>query len=205
MGSEYLEDHVKDLKVTTGSRIGRIGRDFCLGCVAFLPLAVFSFIFYYLVMFFEYLGGLLFGITKSVYTTAALSFFIIFLLVYTGRKLRRQEKWFLNILEQGLSKIPVLGGWYSAFRDMVQAFTSSGGESGYLGTAKVPCGNGYIIGFVTKREVKKDGSITTTIFVPTSPNPTTGLVFFFPEESVEYLEMTPEKAFTKIISLGMKT
>ncbi len=88
---------------------------------------------------------------------------------------------------------------------MVQTFTAGGGERGYLGTAKVPCGDGYIIGFVTKREKAKDGSPRVTIFVPTSPNPTTGLVFFFPEESVEYLDLSPEKAFTTIISLGMKS
>ncbi len=69
----------------------------------------------------------------------------------------------------------------------------------------MPCGDGYIIGFVTKRETAEDGSPRVTIFVPTSPNPTTGLVFFFPEEKVEYLDLTPEKAFTKIISLGMKS
>ena len=62
-----------------------------------------------------------------------------------------------------------------------------------------------MIGFVTKREAAKDGSSTVTVFVPTSPNPTTGLVLFFPEDKIKYVDMTPEKAFTKIISLGMKS
>ena len=65
-------------------------------------------------------------------------------------------------------------------------------------------GSGYMIGFITSREAKQDGTAQVTVFVPTSPNPTTGLVFFFPEEDVQYLDMTPEKAFAKIISLGMK-
>ncbi len=186
------------------SPIGRTAKDFFLGCVALVPLAVFAAAFYYLVIFFEFLGAMLFGLTKSVWTSAAVSLFIVLILVYTGRKLRRREKWLLNIVELGISKIPVVGGWYSTFRDMVQTFTASGGERGYLGTAKVPCGDGYIIGFVTKKEVDSNGASHVTIFVPTSPNPTTGLVFFFPESSVEYLEMTPERAFSKIISLGMK-
>ena len=62
-----------------------------------------------------------------------------------------------------------------------------------------------MIGFVTKKETEEDGSSTVTVFVPTSPNPTTGLVLFFPEERVKFVDMTPEKAFTKIISLGMKS
>ena len=188
-----------------GSRTGRIAKDFFLGCIALIPLAVFVFIFYYLIMLFEALGEMIFGLTKSMGTTVAVTVLIVFLLIYTGRKLRRKEKWILNIVDQIISKIPVVGGWYSTFQEIVQTFTASGGERGYLGTAKVPCGEGYIIGFVTKREKSEDGSTRVTIFVPTSPNPTTGLVFFFPEDSVEYLDLSPEKAFTKIISLGMKS
>lgn len=188
-----------------GSFIGRMFRDFFLGCMAFLPLAVFAFIFYYIVMFLKALGGMIFGITDSVATTAVISAVSIAALVYAGRKLRRHEKWLFSLVELGISKLPLVGGWYVTIRDMVQAFTAGGGERGYLGTASVPCGAGYIIGFVTNRETREDGSVLVTIFVPTSPNPTTGLVFFFPESEVTYLDMTPEAAFTKIISLGMKS
>ncbi|NLX85375.1 MAG: DUF502 domain-containing protein [Synergistaceae bacterium] len=194
-----------DKKSSHISKIGRITKDFFLGCIALIPLGVLVFLFYTLFILFEALGGKIFGITKSVRTAIAVTLFIIVLLIYTGRKLRRKEKWFLNIIDHLISKIPVVGGWYATFQEIVQTFTAGGRDGGYLGTAKVPCGEGYIIGFVTKREKAEDGSNRVTIFVPTSPNPTTGLVFFFPEESVEYLDLTPEKAFTKIISLGMKS
>ena len=188
------------------SFMGRLGRDFFLGCVAFLPLALFIFLFYYLIYFFESIGSVIFGITQSRRTTVALSVFLVFLLIYIGRKLRRRERSILNLLEQFIiTKIPVVGGWYTTFRDILQTFTARGGENSYLGTAKVPVAGGYIIGFVSRREVLADGTAQLTVFVPTSPNPTTGLVFFFPEEEVEYLDMTPEKAFTKIISLGVKS
>ena len=188
------------------SFMGRLGRDFFLGCVAFLPLALFIFLFYYLIYFFESIGSVIFGITQSRRTTVAISVFLVFLLIYIGRKLRRRERSILNLLEQFIiTKIPVVGGWYTTFRDILQTFTARGGENSYLGTAKVPVAGGYIIGFVSRREVLADGTAQLTVFVPTTPNPTTGLVFFFPEEEVEYLDMTPEKAFTKIISLGVKS
>ena len=188
------------------SFMGRLGRDFFLGCVAFLPLALFIFLFYYLIYFFESIGSVIFGITQSRRTTVAISVFLVFLLIYIGRKLRRRERSILNLLEQFIiTKIPVVGGWYTTFRDILQTFTARGGENSYLGTAKVPVAGGYIIGFVSRREGLADGTAQLTVFVPTSPNPTTGLVFFFPEEEVEYLDMTPEKAFTKIISLGVKS
>ena len=188
------------------SFMGRLGRDFFLGCVAFLPLALFIFLFYYLIYFFESIGSVIFGITQSRRTTVAISVFLVFLLIDIVRKVRRRERSILNLLEQFIiTKIPVVGGWYTTFRDILQTFTARGGENSYLGTAKVPVAGGYIIGFVSRREVLADGTAQLTVFVPTSPNPTTGLVFFFPEEEVEYLDMTPEKAFTKIISLGVKS
>lgn len=189
-----------------GGFLGRLGRDFFLGCVALLPLALLIFLFYYLIYFFESIGSAIFGVTQSRRTTAAISIFIAFLLIYTGRKLRRREKSILSLLEQFvITKIPVIGGWYTTFRDILQTFTARNGENSYLGTAKVPVAGGYIIGFVSRRDVLADGTAQLTIFVPTSPNPTTGLVFFFPEEMVEYLDLAPEKAFTKIISLGVKS
>lgn len=185
--------------------IQKILKDFFLGCLAFVPLMIITLIFYYLFSAAQFFGNLLFGITRSVWSASTVAVFVLILIIYTGRKLRRKEKWLLNFLEQLISKTPFIGGVYQAFRDMVGAFTSDGDSRAYLGTVKVPCGPGYIIGFVTKREIDSNGITAITVFVPTSPNPTSGLVFFFPEDKIEYLDMPPEKAFTKIISLGMRS
>lgn len=179
-------------------------RDFFLGCVAFLPLSLFAFITYYLFKLMFSLGRTLFGIADSRTAQAVMLALVVVILYSTGRKLRRQERWILNIIELMISKIPKLGGWYAAFRDIVRTFTSGGGDKGYLGTVAVPVGTGYIIGFVTKKSTDLDGSAMITVFVPTSPNPTTGLVFFYPEGALRYLDYTPEQAFSRIISLGFK-
>ena len=182
-----------------------LGRDFFLGCVALLPLALFVFVFYYLIYLCEMFGALIFGFTQSRRSTALLIVFLVCLLVYIGRKLRRRERSLLSLLEQlVITKIPVIGGWYATFRDILQTFTASGGSS-YLGTVKIPVGKGYVIAFVSKREVMPDGTARVTVFVPTSPNPTTGFVLFFDERDIEYLDIPPEKAFTLIISLGVKS
>ena len=182
-----------------------LGRDFFLGCVALLPLALFVFGFYYLIYLCEMFGALIFGFTQSRRSTALIIVFLVCLLVYIGRKLRRRERSLLSLLEQlVITKIPVIGGWYATFRDILQTFTASGGSS-YLGTVKIPVGKGYVIAFVSKREVMPDGTARVTVFVPTSPNPTTGFVLFFDERDIEYLDIPPEKAFTLIISLGVKS
>ena len=182
-----------------------LGRDFFLGCVALLPLALFVFVFYYLIYLCEMFGALIFGFTQSRRSTALIIVFLVCLLVYIGRKLRRRERSLLSLLEQlVITKIPVIGGWYATFRDILQTFTASGGSS-YLGTVKIPVGKGYVIAFVSKREEMPDGTACVTVFVPTSPNPTTGFVLFFDEKDIEYLDIPPEKAFTLIISLGVKS
>ena len=182
-----------------------LGRDFFLGCVALLPLALFVFVFYYLIYLCEMFGAVIFGFTQSRRSTALIIVFLVCLLVYIGRKLRRRERSLLSLLEQlVITKIPVIGGWYATFRDILQTFTASGGAS-YLGTVKIPVGKGYVIAFVSKREELPDGSVHVTVFVPTSPNPTTGFVLFFDERDREYLDIPPEKAFTLIISLGVKS
>lgn len=188
-----------------GGFLQTLGRDFFLGCVALLPLALFAFVFYYLVYLCEMFGSLIFGFTQSRRSTALIILFLVCLLIYIGRKLRRRERSLLSLLEQlVITKIPVIGGWYATFRDILQTFTASGGV-GYLGTVKIPVGKGYVIAFVSKREELPDGSARVTVFVPTSPNPTTGFVLFFDEKDIEYLDIPPEKAFTLIISLGVKS
>ena len=185
------------------SFFGTLAKDLFFGCMTLVPLALFAAAVYYLVRIVLSVCGALFGLTESAWTSAVILALVVVALVYTGRKLRRREKWLFNLVESGIARIPIIGGWYTAVRDLVQTFTT-GGDKDYLGTVRVAFGSGYMIGFVTSREAQEDGSVQVTVFVPTSPNPTTGLVFFFPEEDVRYLDMPPAKAFANILSLGMK-
>ena len=85
----------------------------------------------------------------------------------------------------------------------MEVLAGPGQKDRYLGVVKVPFGSGHVLGFVTRREVL-EGRTTLTVFVPTSPNPTSGIVLFFPEEAVLPTDMSPESAFARIISLGLK-
>lgn len=181
----------------------KIIKDFVMGCIAFIPLGLFVFVTYYIFKLIYNLLRLLFGITESRTTSVIIGIIVILILIYAGRKIRRRERWLLDFIETVISKIPVIGGWYPTVRDLILNFTSDK-DRNYMGTAQIPFGTGYIIGFVTKKEIDADGNTNVAIFVPTSPNPTTGLVFFFPEKDITYIDLTPEKAFTKIISLGTK-
>lgn len=201
-----LDEKGKETKtVVRQSFISRVIRDFGLGCVAFTPLALFAVLIIYLVRFGKSFSSKIYLATRSTEITIAILVVIFLAIVYIGRKLRRSEQSLLSLFEKYvIEKIPVVGGWYEAFSDMVKTFTSTGGKGKYLGTATVPVCGGHMLGFVTNSFIKEDGRKYFSIFVPTSPNPTTGLVLFLPEEVVTIIDKSPEEAFSTIISLGVK-
>lgn len=65
----------------------------------------------------------------------------------------------------------------------------------------------HSIGLVTQEKIpnlggKREGNLVA-VFVPTTPNPTSGFLMMFEEKSLVHLDMTIEDAFKYIISLGV--
>ena len=204
MPNELSEEQEKKKSAKKQSFVSKIIRDFGLGCLAFTPLAIFAVLIIYLVRFGKSFSSKIYLATRSEEVTIAILVFLFLIIVYMGRKLRRSERSILSLFETYvIEKIPVIGGWYEAFSDLLKTFTSTG-DGKYLGTVTIPVCGGYMIGFVTNSFVKEDGKKYLSVFVPTSPNPTTGLVLFLPEDTVTNLDKSPEQAFSTIISLGVK-
>ena len=120
-------------------------------------------------------------------------------LSFIGRKL-------LEILNSILKRIPILRTIYSALSQMTETFTK--GESGKKNVVLIeyPRKGLWAVGFATKdntgeisSKIKKD---LVNVFVPTTPNPTSGFLLMFPKEEVIYLDMTFEEASKFIVSAG---
>lgn len=181
-----------------------LGKNFFTGIIVFLPLILLVLIVRFLVDTSIILGINLLGVTKSLELTILVFVLVIVVITYAGYKFRNREQWILTYLENLIVSIPYVGTWYKILKDLIASFSGTGGvEDKYLGVARIPLGNGYILGFVTNRQVL-DGEIQVTVFMPTSPNPTSGIVLFFPEKDIQYLPISAERAFTRIISLGVK-
>tara|TARA_Y100000590_G_C15712799_1_gene1010875 strand:+ start:1418 stop:2032 length:615 start_codon:yes stop_codon:yes gene_type:complete len=112
----------------------------------------------------------------------------------------------LDILNKVLKKIPILRTIYSAITQMTETFTK--GESGKKNVVLVeyPRKGLWAVGFATKDNT---GEITdktkknlVNVFVPTTPNPTSGFLLMFPKEDVIYLDMSFEEASKFIVSAG---
>ena len=120
-------------------------------------------------------------------------------LSFIGKKL-------LEIFNNVLKRIPILRTIYSAFVQMLDIFTKSDENIKNVVLVEYPRKGSWAVGFAT-RENKSEISIKTkqnlvNVFVPTTPNPTSGFLLMFPKEEVIYLDMSFEEASRFIVSAG---
>ena len=120
-------------------------------------------------------------------------------LSFLGKKL-------LNIFDNILNKIPILRTIYSAFVQMLETFTKSEVNKKNVVLVEYPKKGTWAVGFATNKntgEIKnKIGQEVINVFVPTTPNPTSGFLLMFPKEDVIYLDITFEQASKFIVSAG---
>ena len=120
-------------------------------------------------------------------------------LSFIGKKL-------LNIFDNILNKIPILRTIYSAFSQMLETFTKSEVNKKNVVLVEYPRKGTWAVGFATNKntgEIKnKIGQEVVNVFVPTTPNPTSGFLLMFPKEDVIYLDITFEQASKFIVSAG---
>jgi len=112
----------------------------------------------------------------------------------------------LNILENVLKKIPILRTIYSAIGQMTDTFTKTDKDKKNVVLVEYPRKGSWAVGFATKENT---GEITNktqkkliNVFVPTTPNPTSGFLLMFPKDEVIYLDLTFEEASKFIVSAG---
>ena len=112
----------------------------------------------------------------------------------------------LTIFDNLLKKIPILRTIYSAIGQMTDTFTSSDSKKKNVVLVEYPRKGSWAVGFSTKDNEgeisNKTNKKLVNVFVPTTPNPTSGFLLMFPKEEVVYLDMTFEEASKFIVSAG---
>ena len=120
-------------------------------------------------------------------------------LSFIGKKL-------LNIFDNILNKIPILRTIYSAFAQMLETFTKSQVSKKNVVLVEYPRKDTWAVGFATNENTgkikNKIGQEVVNVFVPTTPNPTSGFLLMFPKKDVIYLDITFEQASKFIVSAG---
>ena len=120
-------------------------------------------------------------------------------LSFLGKKL-------LNIFNNILNKIPILRTIYSAIVQMTQTFTKNDTKKKNVVLVEYPRKGSWAVGFATKENSgqisEKTKKNLVNVFIPTTPNPTSGFLLMYPKEDIIYLDMNFEEASKFIISAG---
>tara|TARA_B100001175_G_C19376298_1_gene574265 strand:- start:338 stop:952 length:615 start_codon:yes stop_codon:yes gene_type:complete len=131
---------------------------------------------------------------------------LIFITIVGGLSLSFLGKKFLQILDDLFKKIPILRTIYSAIVQMTETFTKKEGNKKSVVLVQYPRKDTWAVGFATKKNegeiVDKTKRDLVNVFVPTTPNPTSGFLLMFPKEDIIYLDMSFEEASKFIVSAG---
>ena len=132
---------------------------------------------------------------------------IIFITVVGGLSLSFLGKRILKLIDDLFKRIPVLRTIYSAILQMTETFSNKdSNDKKSVVLIEYPRKGVWAVGFATKENkgemAKKTNQRLINVFVPTTPNPTSGFLLMFPMEDVIYLDMTFEEASKFIVSAG---
>ena len=112
----------------------------------------------------------------------------------------------LKIIDDLFKRIPFLRTVYSAVVQMTETFSKKDDSKKSVVLVEYPRKGVWAVGFATKENKgemsQKTGKNLINVFVPTTPNPTSGFLLMFPIEDVIYLNMSFEEASKFIVSAG---
>lgn len=134
-----------------------------------------------------------------------LLFFITVLLGFLAKLMIGH--YFIKLWENLFQRIPLVRAIYKTFKDVIQTLFSGSAKS-FKQVVLVPYPNKDTIsmGFVTREEIPELGGEEEKfvgVFVPTTPNPTSGFLMIFKKTDLIYLDMPVEEALKYIISCGV--
>ena len=188
------------------SIFSKIRNNFIAGIVVLIPIGITL----YLTLFLIRVSGSI--IPKEINPNNYLPFnipgveIIIALIVITfigWLSLSFLGKKFFELFNNILRKIPILRTIYSAIGQMTETFTKSDNKQKSVVLLEYPRKGIWAVGFATKENKglikNKVGEDIINVFVPTTPNPTSGFLLMVPKKDIIYLDITFEQASKFIV------
>ena len=131
---------------------------------------------------------------------------ILFITFIGGLSFSFIGKRILKLIDDLFKRIPFLRTIYSAILQMTESFSNKDNDKKSVVLVEYPRKGVWAVGFATKENKgimsEKTNKKLINVFVPTTPNPTSGFLLMFPIEDVIYLNMTFEEASKFIVSAG---
>ena len=191
------------------SILARMRNNFIAGIVVLIPIGITL----YLTLFIIKISGRIIpkGINPNNYlpfdipgleiliAVIIITFFGWLSLSFLGKK-------FFELFNNILKKIPILRTIYSAIGQMTESFTNSNNTSKSVVLLEYPRKGIWVVGFATNDNKgiieDKVNQQLVNIFVPTTPNPTSGFLLMVPKKDLIYLNVSFEQASKFIVSAG---
>jgi uncharacterized membrane protein len=111
-----------------------------------------------------------------------------------------------ELINNILKKIPILRTIYSAINQMTESLTKSDNKQKSVVLLEYPKKDVWAVGFATKENKgiisNKIGDELVNVFVPTTPNPTSGFLLMVPKKNLIFLDISFEQASKFIVSAG---
>ncbi|MDD5583204.1 MAG: DUF502 domain-containing protein [Candidatus Marinimicrobia bacterium] len=193
-------------KKTHGKKKISLKNDFLSGLLVVIPLGITLFALQFLFLFFDNITGQYFREFLPFYIPGiGLLFSIIVILLigifvnhWLGKKL-------FHSLERRIVKLPLLGSVYTVTRQILEIFGSSRKRREFQKVIflQYPKEGIWTIGFVTGHSLSANNTQLYNVFVPTTPNPTSGYMIFIPIEDAVESPLTIEEGMRIVISGGI--
>ena len=191
------------------SLFARVRNNFIAGVVVLIPIGITL----YLTLFFIKISGNI--IPKEINPNNYLPFNIpgveiivalIFITIIGWLSLSFLGKKFFELFNNILKRIPILRTIYSAIGQMTQSLTKTDNKQKSVVLLEYPRKGIWAVGFATKENegIIKDkvNQDLINVFVPTTPNPTSGFLLMVPKNDLIYLDISFEQASKFIVSAG---
>ena len=131
---------------------------------------------------------------------------VFFITIVGGLSLSFFGKKILKLIDDLFKRIPLLRTIYTAISQMTETFSNKDSGKKSVVLIEYPRKGVWAVGFATKENTGEMAVKTKqkliNVFVPTTPNPTSGFLLMFPIDEVIYLNMTFEEASKFIVSAG---
>ena len=132
---------------------------------------------------------------------------VLFITIIGGISLSFIGKRILKFVNDLFKRIPILRTIYSAIGQMTESLApNKRNNKKSVVLIQYPRKGSWAVGFATKENKgeisKKTNSDLINVFVPTTPNPTSGFLLMFPKDEIIYLDMSFEEASKFIVSAG---
>ena len=191
------------------SIFSKLRNNFIAGIVVLIPIGITL----YLTLFLIRISGKI--IPKEINPNNYLPFDIpgveifmaLIIITFTGwLSLSFLGKKFFEYFNNILKKIPILRTIYSAIGQMTESFTKNDKNQKSVVLLEYPRKGVWAVGFATKENEgmikEKINEEIINVFVPTTPNPTSGFLLMVPKKDLIYLDVSFEQASKFIVSAG---